>query len=171
MHTRTLLVAAIWSVVLPQTVPAQTTETLREYAASVYAAERGSGHLQPLPNDYMNTGASLGTWARALADVKPPPGYERLHATLVRNARIVASTSNRMRLPPTAGIDACASSSVSASQNCPHPNTLVPEGAEQRLNAAANQYFAARERLTTRLKADGVALPGWPGNVINQPGS
>lgn len=169
MHTRTLLVGAIWSVILPQAVPAQTTETLREYARSVAAAERGTGHLHYLPNDYMNTGASLGTWARALADVRPPSGYERLHATLVRNARIVASASNRMRTPPTAGIDACESATAYASQNCPDANTTAPEGVEQRLNAAANQYFAARERLIKRLKADGVALPGWPGNVTNQP--
>ena len=59
MNTRALLGAAIWSVMLPQAVPAQTTESLREYARSVYAAEQGAGHLHYLPNDYMNTGASL----------------------------------------------------------------------------------------------------------------
>jgi hypothetical protein len=169
MNTRALLGAAIWSVMLPQAVPAQTTESLREYARSVHAAEQGAGHLHHLPNDYMNTGASLGTWARALADVTPPSGYERLHATLVRNARTVASMSNRMRMPPTAGIDACTGSTVNASQNCPDANIVVPQGVEQRLNAAVNQYFAARERLARRLKAAGVAAPGWPGNVTSQP--
>jgi hypothetical protein len=152
-------------------MPAQTTDDLREYARSVYAAEQGTGHLQPVPRDYMSTGNSQGAWARALASVRPPAGYERLHATLVRNARIVASSANQVRTPPSAGIDACASGTANASENCTAANIAVPRGAEQRLKAAIDQYFSARERLTDRLRKAGVMLPGWPGDVIRPPGS
>ena len=72
MNARILLVGAVWGTVLPGTMPAQTTDDLREYARSVYAAEQGTGHLQPLPRDYMSTRNSQGAWARALSSVRPP---------------------------------------------------------------------------------------------------
>ena len=164
MHTRTLLLGAIWSMLFPQAVPAQTTEILQEYARSVYAAELRAGTQQP-PAEYRDTGASLASWARALADLRPPSGYERLHATLVRNARLIASGANQA---PTAGIDPCTNATADATENCPAANTPGPESGEQRLNAAYGQYRAARERLTTRLKSAGVSLQRWPGYVIGR---
>jgi hypothetical protein len=171
VNARALLVGAVWWTVFPGTMPAQAAGELREYARSVYAAEQGAGHLQPAPRDYMNTGNSQGAWARALAAVRPPAGYERLHATLVRNARIVASSANQVRTPPGAGVDACSRGTANASENCTAANMAVPQGAEQRLKAAIDQYFSARERLTDRLRKAGVTFPGWPGDVIRPPGS
>lgn len=166
MHTRPLLVAATLSVILPQAVPAQTTESLQEYARSVYAAELGAGYQQPLPESMADTGAGSRTsLPRALAKVRPPSGYERLHATLVRNARLIASGGNQS---PIAGNDPCAGATAGAIENCNSANTPVPESADQRLNAAYHQYGAARERLARRLKSAGVSLQRFPGHAIGR---
>jgi hypothetical protein len=162
--------SAVWTVLFPAAALGQTTEDLRHYAQRVYTAEQGTGHLGPT-RDYMATGASLASWARALARVKPPTGYERLHATLVRNARIAASVANQLRVAPSAGIVACTGRTANASDNCVEANTVVPEGAEQRMKAAIDQYFAARNRVAARLQEAGVALPGWPGDAISLPGA
>ena len=172
MRNQTLVVGVtVWSLLLPAAALSQTPEELRDYARQVYAAEQGAGHLNPVPRDYVGTGASMGSWARALSRVDAPKGYGRLHGTLVRNARLAATAANQLRVAPSAGIDACNGRTANASESCESANIIVPEGAQQRLSSALHQYFAARNRLEARLKAAGVTLQGWPGNVIIPPAS
>lgn len=157
MHARTLLVGAIWSMVLPQAVPAQTTESLRDYARGVYAAERAMEIRRHAES--VDTTVSREAWPRALARLRPPAGYERLHQTLVRNARFIVSAANRA---PIVEGD-CTMVVGTVTENCPAASTPAPEGAEQRLRAAYGQYQSARERLAKRLRSAGVSLDGFPG--------
>ena len=151
MHARTLELAAILSVLLPQALPAQTTERLREYARGVQEAERGIGNRWL--GVWVDTSTPPTSWPRALAKLEPPPGYERLHATLVRNARLIASAATRA---PVVEPD-CTRVVGTVTENCPAASTPAPEGRDQRLHAAMNAYRDARARLAERLRSAGVS--------------
>jgi hypothetical protein len=135
------VITIVGSLVGAGAASAQKLDSVRIYARQLYAAEQLALAVEPSSMDDRRAASSAPGWAAALADVAPPDGFERLHRSLVRNARIIVSTGNQIRGTPESG---------------------VAEELHRRLSAATDAYYQSRVRLARRLKNDwGIDLPGW----------